>query len=332
MAKQKRKWSEAIDRGIEAYRSGEYVYLYGAKNVRLTSEAQIRQYFAAEKAYFSSRYSADELDQIVRNSIGHMAVDCSGLTGWVCTGDKQYSIGQINNCSKYSTLYGGKSGSIVFTTFGGQGRHIGIDVSCGLILHAGYESTDKNIREGRAGILLEPISARAWERSGESNVIDYAGSYSPYPPTAQLWAELHPSPKPVPFDGWIGEAYGKQIIPVYANPTGSSPLIAWSALGAGNLFEVTGDAGNRWQIKIANQHIGYLDKQYCLRKTPQRTGIVGTDLWLRQGCGANTKGILIMPRGASVQICDTKTAPDGRPWDYVLCAGQWGFCSDRYIK
>jgi len=136
----------------------------------------------------------------------------------------------------------------------------------------------------------------------------------------------------VPFDGWIGEAYGKQIIPVYANPTGSSPLIAWSALGAGNLFEVTGDAGNRWQIKIANQHIGYLDKQYCLRKTPQRTGIVGTDLWLRQGCGANTKGILIMPRGASVQICDTKTAPDGRPWDYVLCAGQWGFCSDRYIK
>ena len=37
-----RKWNEVIDRAIAAYKSGDYVYLYGAKNVRLTSEAQIR--------------------------------------------------------------------------------------------------------------------------------------------------------------------------------------------------------------------------------------------------------------------------------------------------
>ena len=75
----KRLWSNVIDRAIEAYKSGEYVYLYGAKNVLLTSEAQIRQYFKQEPVYFS-RYSEEEKNQIVRNSLGKIADDCSDWT------------------------------------------------------------------------------------------------------------------------------------------------------------------------------------------------------------------------------------------------------------
>lgn len=327
----KRKWSTVCDNAIAAFRSQDYVYLYGAKNVRLTSEAQIRQYFAAEPAYFA-RYTAEEKNQIVRNSLGHIAADCSGFVGWVCTGDKQYSIGQINNCSKYNTLSGGPTGSILFTTWGGAGRHIGLDVGNGLAMHIGWESTDKAIREGRAGILFEPISNRAWERSGESNVVDYAGAYSPYGPTTQLWAELHPNPQPVPFDGWIGEAYGKSIVPVYASQNGTTQLPDWPALGLGNLFEVIGEGNNRWQIKIANVHIGWIDKQYVLRKTPQKTGTVTTDLWLRKGCGAFYKGLTVMPKDTIVQICDQKPASDGKIWDYVIFGATYGFCSSKYIK
>ena len=131
-----RYWDDVVDRAIMAYESHDYVYLYGAKNVRLTSEAQIRDYFKREPAYFS-RYTEAEKAQIIRNSLGHMAADCSGFTGWVCTGDQQYSIGQINNCSKYNSLQAGPTGSIIFTTWAGQGRHIGLDVGNGLAMHIG---------------------------------------------------------------------------------------------------------------------------------------------------------------------------------------------------
>lgn len=333
----KRPWNNVIDRAIEAYKSGEYVYLYGAKNVRLTSEAQIRQYFKQEPNYFK-RYTEEEKAQIVRNSLGKIADDCSGFTGWTCTGDQQYSIGQINNCYKYNSLAAGPTASLLFTTWAGQGRHIGLDVGgtgtgTGLCMHMGWESTDKNIREGRAGIIFEPIANRAWERSGQSNCVDYTGAYSPYEPTAKLWNELHPEPKPTPpIPGWVGEVYGKQLVPVYQNPTGATPLATYPALALGNLFEVHSEQGNRWKIWIANQYYGWLDKQYCLRKTPYTTGKTTSDLWLRENPGTIYRGITIMPKGTEVQICDTKTAPNGKPWFYVIYKNQYGFCSAAYIK
>lgn len=253
-----RKWSEVVNLAIKAYRSKEYVYLYGAKNVKLTSEAQIREYFKREPAYFA-KYSEEEKNQIIRNSLGKIAADCSGFVGWVCTGDQQYSIGQINNCSKYNTLQAGPTGSILFTTWGGTGRHIGLDVGNGLCMHIGWESTDRAIREGRAGILFEPITARAWEKSGESRVVDYKGSYSPYNPTTLLWNKINPNPEPVPMDGWVGEAYGEALVNVYKNPTGNNLLSEHPRLAAGNLFEVHGGQDGRWKIWVDNKYYGWLD-------------------------------------------------------------------------
>lgn len=332
-------WKQVIDKALELMEmslQGKVVYLYGAKGVWLTSEAQIRDYFRRESAYFA-KYSTEELNQIVRNSLGKYAMDCSGFTG-LCTGDQQWSIGQINNCYKYNSLVAGPTASLLFTTFSGVGRHIGLDVGGtghgqGLCMHIGWESTDANVRAGLAGIVFEPIANRPWERSGQSNAVDYAGVYSPYAPIAELWQRLHPNPSPTPtFDGWVGEVYGKALVTVYANPIGATPLVSYPALALGNLFEVVGDYENRWQILIANAYIGYIDKQYVLRKTPQKTGTVRTDLHLRANAGTSYKSLAIMPRGASVQICDTKPAADGRPWDYVIWNGMYGFASDRYIK
>lgn len=105
---------------------------------------------AAEPQYFS-RYTPEEIAQIKRNSIGKIGIDCSGLVGWLCTGDKQYSTGHINNCTKYNTLQDGPTGSILYTSWGGRGRHIGLDIGNGYTLQAGWESTDANIRHGNAG-------------------------------------------------------------------------------------------------------------------------------------------------------------------------------------
>lgn len=172
--------------------------------------------------------------------------------------------------------------------------------------------TDQNILRGN-GLVVGDI---LW-RSGHTAVVVEADE-------APSGADKTPK--------WVGEAYGKTTVPVYADATTSNPLTVWSALGAGNLFDVCDEKGSRYYIRIAGQYYGWLDKQFCLRKTPQRVGSVTTDLWLRANAGTGFKGITIMPRNASVQICDTKPASDGKPWDYIIYAGQYGFCSDRYIK
>ena len=332
-------WKDVIAKALELMElslQGKVCYLYGAKGVWLTSESQIRGYFSREPSYFA-KYTAAEKDQIVLNSIGKFAMDCSGFTG-LCTGDQQWSIGQINNCSKYNSLAAGPTASLLFTTFSGVGRHIGLDVGGtghgqGLCMHIGWESTDANVAKGLSGIVFEPIANRPWEKSGQSRAVDYSGVYSPYAPVVELWEKLHPNPSPTPtFDGWVGEVYGKALVTVYANASGATPLASYPALALGNLFEVIGDGGNRWQIKIAAQKIGYIDKQYVLRKTPQRTATVSTDLHLRANAGAQYKSLAIMPRGATVQICDTKKASTGAEWHYVIYNGMYGFASARYIK
>ena len=178
-----RKWDEAIKTALTAhsqsYRYNNFVYLYGAKGVRLTSRELIEQYFAMEKAYFDRKYSAAEKEQIIRNSLGRIAYDCSGFVGWLCTGDMQYSTGQINNCS-YTTkdLASGVAGSILYTTYNGTGRHIGLDIGYGFCCDMACESTDANIKAGKAGVRLYKINdgTCAWEISGKSNVLDYTGA------------------------------------------------------------------------------------------------------------------------------------------------------------
>lgn len=180
----KKRWNTVVDDAIAAYKSGKYAYFYGAKNVVLTEDT-MNYLIAAEPSYFK-RYSSAEIAQIKKNSLGKIGVDCSGFVGWLCTGDQQWSKGQIDNCYKYNTIAGGPTASILFTTWGGTGRHVGLDIGNGYCLQAGWEATDAKVKEGRAGIFLSPITDWAWEKSGQSNAVDYTGVYSPYGPTTEL--------------------------------------------------------------------------------------------------------------------------------------------------
>lgn len=180
----KRTWDAAVKTALRAYTqsvyAGNFVYLYGAKGVRLTSRDVIEQYFAMEPAYFA-RYNAEEREQIIRNSVGpnKIAYDCSGFVGWLCTGDMQYSTGQINNADNVSgDLAAGPAGSILYTTYHGAGRHIGLDIGYGYCCDMAYESTDANIAAHRAGVRLYKISdgITAWEKTGMSRVLDYTGA------------------------------------------------------------------------------------------------------------------------------------------------------------
>lgn len=132
---------------------------------------------------------------------------------------------------------------------------------------------------------------------------------------------------------WVGEAYGANFIPVYKNPSTSSARLAeWQTLGMGNLFDVCDEKGEFYYIRIAGIYYGWIEKKYCLRKSPYKEGYTTTELNLRQNAGAGFKRICTMPKNAKVSICDDKAASNGVKWYYVIYNGLYGFCSSKYVK
>lgn len=141
------------------------------------------------------------------------------------------------------------------------------------------------------------------------------------------------------YASWVGEAYGLAFIPVYKKPDASSERCGWPTLGVGNLFEVIGEDGEWFFIRIANEYYGYIRKIYVLRKTPAAKGEVTSDVYVRVNAGSNfakmkdEKGReMVLKKGQVVDICDAKKASTGRDWYYLLLGDRYGFSSSMYIK
>ena len=170
-------WDEAIKRGLHAKVFDNMVYFYGAKGCILTEDT-MNYLIQAEPGYWRG-YTEKEIAQIKHNSLGKIGGDCSYFTGWVAGEDHCYSIGQFVHCTeKTRDLAAGKAGSLLFTTYGGEGRHVGRDIGYGYFLHMAWPSTDQNIEEGKAGIVLDKIIGGkiSWEWSVLSDSIDYTGA------------------------------------------------------------------------------------------------------------------------------------------------------------
>lgn len=172
--------------------------------------------------------------------------------------------------------------------------------------------TDQNMLRGN-GLLVGDI---LW-RTGHTAVIVESDTTP---------SEADKTPK------WVGAAYGEKTVPVYANSTGTALLPQWSALAAGNLFDVCDEKNGRYYIRIAGTYYGWLPTQYCISKSVRSYGTVQTDLHLRANAGTGYKSLAIMPKGSAVAICDQKPAADLRPWDYVIYNGMYGYCSAKYVK
>lgn len=131
---------------------------------------------------------------------------------------------------------------------------------------------------------------------------------------------------------WIGECYGAALVPVYADPEENDHRCSWPTLGTGNLFGVIGEDGAFFKIRIAEKHVGYILKQYALRKTPLKTMKVIGDVYVRTNPGANFRSIGVLHAGEEVVVCDTKKAANGADWYYVRYNDGYGFSSSKFIK
>ena len=144
------------------------------------------------------------------------------------------------------------------------------------------------------------------------------------------------TPQPSATVKYIAEVYGVEDghhITVKTEPKASANMLkSWPYLSNGNMIEVCDEVGDWVYIRIADTNYGYIPKVNILRHTAQRKGTVTTDLHMRQNAGTRFKSLMVMPKGAVVEICDAKKAATGSDWYYIVYKNIRGFASAKYIK
>lgn len=157
---------------------------------------------------------------------------------------------------------------------------------------------------------------------------------------------------------WVGAAT-KDGTEVFANPTGTTKLSTYPKLNKGNLVDVIGVSETRYQVKIADKFVGYVEKSNI--KDPN--AVVSNTTTKPSTSNAKTynqkekwKGVVTAKSGlkvrkspgtsktdlecsfsplkynTSVSVCDSTTGSDGNKWYYICYKGKYGFSSAKYIK
>lgn len=138
---------------------------------------------------------------------------------------------------------------------------------------------------------------------------------------------------------------------VFANPTGTSKLSTYPKLNKGNLVDVIGVSGTRYQVKIADKFVGYVEKtnikdpnavvtkpsaSTSKTKYPFVGEVIASELNVRTGAGTNygkLSSYPILKRGNLVDVLKAKKDTSGNKWYQVRIAGKYtGYVSSKYIK
>ena len=132
----------------------DIAYLYGAKGQRCT-DAVFEQLWSAEPEHFK-KYTAKQKADIKAFCVGKRVMDCSGFIN-ECVGQFNYSSGYWEKAMDKTSPAKGPDGNILYTTFGGKGRHIGLDIGHGFFMHCPSEGKTLEV-----GVIAD----YPWEGSG----------------------------------------------------------------------------------------------------------------------------------------------------------------------
>ena len=165
-------------------------------------------------------------------------------------------------------------------------------------------------------------------------------------------------PSTTTYNKWVGAAT-KDGTDVFANPTGTSKLSTYPKLNKGNLVDVIGVSGTRYQVKIADKFVGYVEKSNIkdpnavTTKPATSTNIssskpvskiqypfvgevTASELNVRTGAGTNYSKLSsypILKKGNLIDVLKAKKDASGDKWYQVRIAGKYtGYVSAKYIK
>lgn len=157
-------------------------------------------------------------------------------------------------------------------------------------------------------------------------------------------------PSTTTYKKWVGAAT-KNGTDVFVNPTGTTKLSTYPKLNKGNLVDVIGVSGTRYQVKIADKFIGYVEKNNIKdpnavvtkpsastskTKYPFVGEVTASELNVRTGAGTNYSKLSsypILKRGNLVDVLKAKKDTSGNKWYQIRIAGKYtGYVSAQYIK
>ena len=169
-------------------------------------------------------------------------------------------------------------------------------------------------------------------------------------------------PSTATYNKWVG-ATTKDGTDVFANATGTSKLFTYPKLNKGNLVDVIGVSGTRYQVKIADQFVGYVEKSNIkdpnavvtkpntstntstskpvkkeYNKSEKWKGVITakSGLKVRKSPGTSNANLECsfspLKYNTPVSVCDSTTGSDGNKWYYICYKGKYGFSSAKYIK
>ena len=160
------------------------------------------------------------------------------------------------------------------------------------------------------------------------------------------------------YNKWVGAAT-KNGTDVFANATGTSKLSTYPKLNKGNLVDVIGVSGTRYQVKIADKFVGYVEKTNIkdpnavvtkpsastskpakkeYNKSEKWKGVITakSGLKVRKSPGTSKTDLECsfspLKYNTPVSVCDSTTGSDGNKWYYICYKGKYGFSSAKYIK
>ena len=247
-----KSWFQVCKDAIEMYRNRDkYAYFYGSKGQKLT-KATMDALWSAEPGHFK-KYSAAEKEQIYRNSLNKIGYDCSGFVCKV-TGETGYSKSIYDKRTKETTMADGPAGSFLFTTWGGAGRHIGLDIGLGFCMDMAYESTDANVAAHRDSVRLSRVADVAWEHSFQTAAVNYNGAYATDPNNKPT-----PTPTPTPTTK-VGQAttavnlrVGPGVNYAVCNVDRNDGKGSRHILYEGEKAEIISQSGNWYQLTISGK-------------------------------------------------------------------------------
>ena len=165
-------------------------------------------------------------------------------------------------------------------------------------------------------------------------------------------------PSQTTYNKWVGAAT-KNGTDVFANATGTSKLSTYPKLNKGNLVDVIGVFGTRYQVKIADKFVGYVEKSSIKdpnaivtkpsvsTSKPAKKGYNKSEKWkgvitaksglkVRKSPGTSNADLECsfspLKYNTPVSVCDSTTGSDGNKWYYICYKGKYGFSSAKYIK
>lgn len=160
------------------------------------------------------------------------------------------------------------------------------------------------------------------------------------------------------YNKWVG-ATTKDGTDVFANATGTSKLSTYPKLNKGNLIDVIGVSGTRYQVKIADKFVGFVEKTNikdpnavvtkpnASTSKPAKKGYNKSEKWkgvitaksglkVRKSPGTSNADLECsfspLKYNTPVSVCDSTTGSDGNKWYYICYKGKYGFSSAKYIK